>query len=131
VTARTDLASVTGCGWRSGRGGRWAVATGSSHGAASPTGRDRWPVEECFKQAKQETGLDDYQVRTWRGWYAHITLSMLAWPGRPPPAPPALPALPALPAQTPSLKVLLEQYDAGRLLPLPRSAAIALLTSAQ
>jgi SRSO17 transposase len=25
-----------------------------------------------------ETGLDDYQVRTWRGWYAHITLSMLA-----------------------------------------------------
>lgn len=38
----------------------------------------RWPVEECFKQAKQETGLDDYQVRTWRGWYAHTTLSMLA-----------------------------------------------------
>ncbi|GAB3147403.1 IS701 family transposase [Micromonospora sonneratiae] len=38
----------------------------------------RWPVEECFKQAKQETGLDDYQVRNWRGWYAHITLSMLA-----------------------------------------------------
>jgi len=38
----------------------------------------RWPVEECFKQAKQETGLDHYQVRTWRGWYAHITLSMLA-----------------------------------------------------
>lgn len=38
----------------------------------------RWPVEECFKQAKQEAGLDHYQVRTWRGWYAHITLSMLA-----------------------------------------------------
>lgn len=40
--------------------------------------RRRWPVEECFKQAKQEAGLDHYQVRTWRGWYAHITLSMLA-----------------------------------------------------
>jgi SRSO17 transposase len=38
----------------------------------------RWAIEECFKQAKQETGLDHYQVRTWRGWYAHITLSMLA-----------------------------------------------------
>jgi SRSO17 transposase len=38
----------------------------------------RWPVEECFQQAKNETGLDDYQVRTYRGWYAHITLSMLA-----------------------------------------------------
>jgi SRSO17 transposase len=37
-----------------------------------------WQIEECFKQAKRETGLDDYQVRTWRGWYARITLSMLA-----------------------------------------------------
>ena len=27
---------------------------------------------------KNETGLDHYQVRTWRAWYAHITLSMLA-----------------------------------------------------
>jgi len=38
----------------------------------------RWHVEECFQQAKGETGLDHYQVRTWRAWYAHITLSMLA-----------------------------------------------------
>jgi SRSO17 transposase len=28
--------------------------------------------------SKNETGLDQYQVRTWRAWYAHITLSMLA-----------------------------------------------------
>jgi hypothetical protein len=34
--------------------------------------------EECFQQAKGEAGLDRYQVRTWRAWYAHITLSMLA-----------------------------------------------------
>jgi SRSO17 transposase len=38
----------------------------------------RWHVEECFQQAKNEAGLDHYQVRTWRAWYAHITLSMLA-----------------------------------------------------
>jgi SRSO17 transposase len=38
----------------------------------------RWRVEECFQQAKNEAGLDHYQVRTWRAWYAHITLSMLA-----------------------------------------------------
>jgi SRSO17 transposase len=25
-----------------------------------------------------EAGLDQYQVRTWRAWYAHTTLSMLA-----------------------------------------------------
>jgi SRSO17 transposase len=38
----------------------------------------RWHVEECIQQAKGEAGLDHYQVRTWRAWYAHITLSMLA-----------------------------------------------------
>lgn len=38
----------------------------------------RWHIEECFQQAKNEAGLDNYQVRTWRAWYAHITLSMLA-----------------------------------------------------
>ncbi|GAA3451896.1 hypothetical protein [Dactylosporangium matsuzakiense] len=36
----------------------------------------RWPVEECFQQAKNEAGLDQYQVRDWRAWYAHITLFM-------------------------------------------------------
>jgi hypothetical protein len=38
----------------------------------------RWHIEECFQQAKGEAGLDHYQVRTWRAWHAHITLSMLA-----------------------------------------------------
>ena len=34
----------------------------------------RWPVEECFQQAKNEAGLDDYQVRSYRASYAHTTL---------------------------------------------------------
>ncbi|MFH5804313.1 IS701 family transposase [Alienimonas sp. DA493] len=38
----------------------------------------RWAIEECFEQAKQETGLDDYEVRSWAGWRRHVTLSMLA-----------------------------------------------------
>jgi SRSO17 transposase len=38
----------------------------------------RWRIEECFQQAKNEAGLDHYQIRTWRAWYAHITLSVLA-----------------------------------------------------
>lgn len=38
----------------------------------------RWPIEECFGSAKNETGLDHYQVRTWDAWHRHITLSMLA-----------------------------------------------------
>jgi hypothetical protein len=35
-------------------------------------------VEDCFAEAKNETGLDHYQVRLYRAWYRHITLSMLA-----------------------------------------------------
>jgi SRSO17 transposase len=35
-------------------------------------------VAECFQQAEGEASLDQYQVRSWRAWYAHITLSMLA-----------------------------------------------------
>jgi len=38
----------------------------------------RWNIECCFGAAKQETGLDEYEVRSWHGWYRHITLSMLA-----------------------------------------------------
>jgi SRSO17 transposase len=38
----------------------------------------RWSIEECFQMAKNEAGLDQYQVRDYRAWYAHITLAMLA-----------------------------------------------------
>jgi len=38
----------------------------------------RWAIEECFEQSKQETGLDEYEVRSWHAWYRHITLSMFA-----------------------------------------------------
>ena len=35
-------------------------------------------VEECFRRGKSEAGLADYQVRNWRGWHHHQTLSLLA-----------------------------------------------------
>ena len=35
-------------------------------------------MEDCFAEAKNETGLDDYQVRLYQAWHRHITLSMLA-----------------------------------------------------
>lgn len=38
----------------------------------------RWGVEETFQFAKNETGLDHYQVRKYTAWYRHVTLSMLA-----------------------------------------------------
>jgi hypothetical protein len=38
----------------------------------------RWAIEECFQAAKNEVGLDHYQVRLYHAWYRHITLAMLA-----------------------------------------------------
>jgi hypothetical protein len=38
----------------------------------------RWTIEACFEAAKGEVGLDQYEVRSWRGWHRHITLAMLA-----------------------------------------------------
>jgi SRSO17 transposase len=35
-------------------------------------------VEECFRRAKSEGGMADYEVRTWLGWHHHQTLSLLA-----------------------------------------------------
>ena len=38
----------------------------------------RWTVETCFKESKSEVGLDQYEVRSYNGWYKHITLACLA-----------------------------------------------------
>ncbi len=83
--------------WRSGRG-HWLLARrsintgelayyvcygprGTSLADLARIAGTRWHVEECFQQAKNEAGLDHYQVRDYRAWYAHVTLSMLtlAW----------------------------------------------------
>lgn len=38
----------------------------------------RWPVEQCHGQGKNETGLGDYETRSWSGWHRHTALSFLA-----------------------------------------------------
>ena len=35
-------------------------------------------IEECIQRTKSEAGLADYEVRTWRGWHHHQTLSLIA-----------------------------------------------------
>ena len=37
----------------------------------------RWDIERCFQEAKQEVGLDEYQVRKWVAWYRHVVLCMV------------------------------------------------------
>lgn len=38
----------------------------------------RYKIEQCFEDAKGETGLDHYEVRYFHSGYRHITLSMMA-----------------------------------------------------
>jgi SRSO17 transposase len=38
----------------------------------------RFTVEQCFEEAKDDVGLDHYEVRTWPAWHRHITLAMMA-----------------------------------------------------
>jgi SRSO17 transposase len=38
----------------------------------------RWSVEESIQTGKGEVGLDHYEVRSWTGWYRHMTLALWA-----------------------------------------------------
>jgi SRSO17 transposase len=38
----------------------------------------RWTIESGFETAKGEVGLDQYEVRSWSGWYRHTTLALVA-----------------------------------------------------
>src|SRR5258707_969639 len=44
--------------------------------ASRPTagGGRRWPMEWCFEEGKGGLGMDQYELRFWRGWYHHMTL---------------------------------------------------------
>jgi SRSO17 transposase len=43
------------------------------------TVRSRWPVEQSYRELKQELGLDHFEGRSWRGWHHHLTLVFLAY----------------------------------------------------
>ena len=38
----------------------------------------RWAIEQSFEEAKQEAGLDEYEVRQYAAWYRYITLALFA-----------------------------------------------------
>jgi hypothetical protein len=46
----------------------WNDITGDGGGGS----RARWTVEQCFEEGKGEVGLDEYEVRSWHGWFRHI-----------------------------------------------------------
>ena len=38
----------------------------------------RWPVESAIEESKGELGMDHYEVRGWKAWHHHMTMSFLA-----------------------------------------------------
>ncbi len=99
-------------------------------------GGARWHIEEDFENGK-DLGLDHYEVRSYLGWYRHITLVMLAQAFlagicaqphsrvAPPVDPDASPTIPLLPLTTPEVRHVL-----GRLLwPPPSSTRVVLAWS--
>jgi len=37
-----------------------------------------WTVERCFAESKSKVGLDQYEVKSFSGWYKHVTFACLA-----------------------------------------------------
>jgi hypothetical protein len=93
----------------------------------------RWHVEEHFENGK-DLGLDHYEVRSFIGWYRHITLVLLAlaylagicaterFSAIHPAPSEAAPRLPALPLTIPEVRHVL-----ARLLWLPSSSTLLVL----
>jgi len=38
----------------------------------------RWPIEHCFRQAKDELGMDHFEVRGWRCIHRHLYITQLS-----------------------------------------------------
>jgi SRSO17 transposase len=60
---------------------KYYLSNAPAHAPLATLGRVgswRWPIETLFQADKGEAGLDEYEVRGWRGWHHHITLSLLA-----------------------------------------------------
>jgi SRSO17 transposase len=47
-------------------------------GTLAAVAATRWVIETDFQTAKGETGMDEYEVRSWRGWHHHIAFALLA-----------------------------------------------------
>lgn len=50
---------------------------GTPHSTLVQVAGRRWVIEEGFETCKQQVGLDEYEMRSWTGWYRHITLALL------------------------------------------------------
>jgi SRSO17 transposase len=40
---------------------------------------ERWKIEQGYQQLKEESGLDHFEGRSWRGLHHHLTLCFMAY----------------------------------------------------
>jgi len=92
----------------------------------------RWRIEEDL-EATKDLGLDHYEVRSYLGWYRHLTLVMLAYAflvglcvqaRRPLPAPSACPAVLPAPPLIPLTPSEVRHLLARLIWPAPTSAPL-------
>jgi len=38
----------------------------------------RWPIEQSFREGKNELGMGHYELRSWNGWHRHMLYVFLA-----------------------------------------------------
>jgi SRSO17 transposase len=77
-----------------GRGDRWLLCERTADGrkyylvhlpATTPLGelvalaRSRWPIEQQYRELKDELGLDHFEGRTYQGWTHHVVLTAVAF----------------------------------------------------
>lgn len=54
------------------------AAPQTPRGEFARVAKARGRIEQCLQRGKSETGLADYETRSWPGWHHHQTLSLLA-----------------------------------------------------
>jgi hypothetical protein len=77
-----------------GRGDRWLLCERTTDGRKyylvhlPPTAslqevvtlaRSRWPIEQQYRELKDELGLDHFEGRTYQGWTHHVVLTAVAF----------------------------------------------------
>ena len=41
--------------------------------------KGRWPIEQDYREMKEELGLDHFEGRSWQGWHHHVAMVTLAF----------------------------------------------------
>jgi SRSO17 transposase len=53
-------------------------ATASLHDLVT-LARSRWPIEQQYRELKDDLGLDHFEGRSYRGWHHHVVLTVVAF----------------------------------------------------